>query len=178
MAASFPTSIKSFTAKIAGDTVQPAHVNDLQDEVVAVETQLMTWTAYTPVWTNSGTANTLGNGTLTGTYRKVGTQVFFQVELVWGSTTVSGSAQWNISLPVSANATFAVAVQGTAYDTSAATYYPVSGENGTQSTLVILYHQLAAAVLQPLNYNVVGSGGPFTWETGDVLRLRGWFIQN
>lgn len=39
MAASYPTSIKSFTTKTNNvDDVDAAHINDLQDEVVALET--------------------------------------------------------------------------------------------------------------------------------------------
>lgn len=41
MSASFPTSVKSFTSRVAGDTIQPAHVNDLQDEVTAIETNIL-----------------------------------------------------------------------------------------------------------------------------------------
>ena len=45
-AASYPTAIKSFTTRVAGDTIQPGHVNDLQDEVTAVETDLLkAWTS-------------------------------------------------------------------------------------------------------------------------------------
>lgn len=40
MSASYPTSTKSFSTKVDGNTVSAAHVNDLQDEVVAVETGL------------------------------------------------------------------------------------------------------------------------------------------
>lgn len=40
-AASFPTAIKSFTTKNSGDKVQAAHVNDLQDEVTALEQDLI-----------------------------------------------------------------------------------------------------------------------------------------
>ena len=44
MAASYPTSVKSFTAKVdgaEGDMIYAADVNDLQDEVAAIETQLI-----------------------------------------------------------------------------------------------------------------------------------------
>lgn len=41
MAASFPSSVKSFTTKLAGDTIQASYVNDLQDEVTALETALV-----------------------------------------------------------------------------------------------------------------------------------------
>ena len=42
MAATFPGGVKVFTTKQAGDQIASAHINDLQDEVVAVETQLIT----------------------------------------------------------------------------------------------------------------------------------------
>lgn len=45
MAASYPSAVKSFTSKSAGDTIQPAHVNDLQDEVAAIEGGLLGGTA-------------------------------------------------------------------------------------------------------------------------------------
>ncbi len=37
----YPTGISAFTNKNAGDVIQPAHVNDLQTEVAAVETALL-----------------------------------------------------------------------------------------------------------------------------------------
>jgi hypothetical protein len=40
--ASFPGSVKSFTTRNAGDVIQPAHINDLQDEVNAVQATLLT----------------------------------------------------------------------------------------------------------------------------------------
>ena len=68
MPASYPTSAKSFTTKNdgAGNTIQAAHVNDLQLEVTAIETDLI---AGLPVG-RGGTGNTsltanrvlLGNG--------------------------------------------------------------------------------------------------------------------
>lgn len=47
--ASFPTSAKSFTTRNAGDIIQPAHVNDLQDEVNAIEATLLTNGGFTPL---------------------------------------------------------------------------------------------------------------------------------
>jgi hypothetical protein len=40
--ASYPTAVKSFTTKNTGNTVQAAHVNDLQEEVAAIETDILT----------------------------------------------------------------------------------------------------------------------------------------
>jgi hypothetical protein len=42
MAASYPTSVKSFTTKSNGGTIDAAHVNDVQDEVAAMQTDLLT----------------------------------------------------------------------------------------------------------------------------------------
>ena len=43
--ASYPNAVKSFTNKNAGDTIQPAHINDLQDEIAALEDGLLNGTA-------------------------------------------------------------------------------------------------------------------------------------
>lgn len=41
MPASYPTSAKSFTSKSNGQTVDASHVNDLQLEVTAIETDIL-----------------------------------------------------------------------------------------------------------------------------------------
>lgn len=43
--ATYPGAVKSFTTKNAGDTIQPSHVNDLQDEVNAIEDGILNGTA-------------------------------------------------------------------------------------------------------------------------------------
>lgn len=66
--ASYPTAPKSFTVKSAGDTIQPAHVNDLQDEVAAIEGGLLNGTA--PLNSSNSTVVNLsvsGNCTVAGT---------------------------------------------------------------------------------------------------------------
>lgn len=67
MPASYPAAAKSFTTKNNGQSIQADHVNDLQAEVTAVETDLI---AGLPA-TRGGTGNTsltdngvlIGNGT-------------------------------------------------------------------------------------------------------------------
>ena len=43
--AQFPSAVKTFTTKNAGDVIQPSHIGDLQDEVTAIEDGLLNGTA-------------------------------------------------------------------------------------------------------------------------------------
>jgi hypothetical protein len=43
--ASYPSAVKTFTSKSAGDTIQATHITDLQDEVTALEDGLLNGTA-------------------------------------------------------------------------------------------------------------------------------------
>lgn len=94
MPASYPGSVKSFTTKVDGvDDVQAAHVNDLQLEVEAVETDLLKApTDY------SGTATIVGWSSFTikeFRYWKIGKLVFV-IFLIDGT---SNNAVTTVSLP-------------------------------------------------------------------------------
>ena len=60
------------------------------------------WTSYTPVWTAAGTACALGNGTITGAFRRRGDVVDWRVILTPGSTTTFGTGTYSITLPIEA----------------------------------------------------------------------------
>ncbi len=61
------------------------------------------WQEYTPVWTSSLSPQpVLGNGTITGTYARVGDIIRATVLLTAGSTTTFGTSGWLFSLPVAA----------------------------------------------------------------------------
>ena len=62
--ASYPTSVKSFTTKNTADTIQAAHVNDVQSEVTALETDLIAGLPVTRGGT--GVATLAANGVLLG----------------------------------------------------------------------------------------------------------------
>ena len=47
MAASYPGTIKTFSTKQPGEAIASAHINDLQNEVVAIETELKKTTGST-----------------------------------------------------------------------------------------------------------------------------------
>lgn len=63
MAASYPNSVKTFATRSAGQTIDPSHVNDLQDEVSAIEDGLLNGTA--PVTSSNLTVTGALNSTVT-----------------------------------------------------------------------------------------------------------------
>lgn len=87
MSASYPTSAKGFTTKNTGDFVQPADVNDVQDEITAIEQTLITGpitlggvTAGALTVTGGSTLTTLslsGASTLAGVVTLTGGQIIF-----------------------------------------------------------------------------------------------------
>lgn len=52
--ASYPTAVKSFTSKSNGDTIQATHINDIQDEITAIEQGLLNGLSHVLTLTNTG----------------------------------------------------------------------------------------------------------------------------
>ena len=114
-AASYPTSVKIFTTRVAGDTIQPGHINDLQDEVTAIETNLLeTWTTV-----SHSAGNFTGSGTLVWTvasgdqthfkYSRIGKRVL--VNFGFDTTTVSGTGN-TLQIPIPGSLTAASPADG------------------------------------------------------------------
>lgn len=72
--------------------------------------RLGAWTAYTPTWTATGTPPTLGNGTISGRYRRSGRLIVFEAELVIGSTSSGGTGSYTLVAPVAAAAGIGVPI--------------------------------------------------------------------
>lgn len=92
MAASYPGSVKTFSTKAPGEAIASSHINDLQNEVVAIETQLGvnagTWQSWTPTVTWNGVEPTTTT-VVSARYCNVGKLVMFNIhlEIVRGSGT-------------------------------------------------------------------------------------------
>ncbi len=105
MPASYPTSAKVFTTKNTNDTIQAAHINDLQAEVTAIETDLLAvWPAgvsaasggafsWTPVLTfaTPGDLNVVYS-TQVGRGKKVGSSVYLTATIITSTFTHTTSA--------------------------------------------------------------------------------------
>ena len=120
------------------------------------------WASYTPTWGNTGTANSLGNGTITARYRYSGVHtVEVMISLVWGSTTTSGSGTWTFTLPVTSGGYHAVGA-ALAYDSSATSNYAANGKYVDTTHI--------APVAGSAN-NGFTSTAPFTWATSDECAI-------
>lgn len=130
------------------------------------------WAAYTPTWTSTGTAPSIGNGTLSGRHQQIGKTVTFAFNMTAGSTTTFGTGSYRFSLPVTSatgiytSGTFALG--GWAYGEDAAiTGYMFFPRWISTTTFELVYHSTTVAGAAG---NVVGSTTPFTWGSADFIR--------
>lgn len=63
--ASYPAAVKTFGTKNAGDTIQPAHINDVQDEITAIEDGLLNGSAPVNSSRITAPASQITNSTVT-----------------------------------------------------------------------------------------------------------------
>ncbi|MGE0445579.1 MAG: hypothetical protein AB7P99_10145 [Vicinamibacterales bacterium] len=167
--ADFPGSIFAPTTKNPGDTIQPSHINALQDEVVAIETGYRQATA--PLNSSGSTVTSLsvvGGSTLAGTLTVGGATVLSSGLTVAEAATFNGSVTFNgpIALPspprvkVSNAATTTIGASGTwvgmSWDTEV---YDSTGlhSTATNSSRVLL----TSSGLWAFGANIAAAGNVF-----------------
>ncbi|HVV37578.1 MAG TPA: hypothetical protein VHC63_13295 [Acidimicrobiales bacterium] len=123
------------------------------------------WTAYTPTWSTSGTAPSLGNGTLSGAYKKLGKTLYVRVRWVAGSTTTFGTGSYFFDLPPG------VTTVGSVQALSAKGYDASTGNNYVLSAFVIASGTHIEAISN--GASSVGATSPVTWATSDELIFTG-----
>ena len=147
------------------------HLQGMADELDALLTDIKAdyegaWGSYTPVWSGTGASGpSLGNGTITGHYKRVGNTVFVRVVLTLGSTSSAGTGTvYRISLPVAAKVgslldVFCVGTSGAPYSgNSRIVSASTTGDN------------MRMAVTDNAS---VGNTVPFAWANGHQLLLHG-----
>ena len=120
MAATFPGGVKVFTTKQAGDQIASAHINDLQDEVVAVETEL-----------RKTTGSVVSHGSLAGLNNNDHPQY-----LLSASTNYPRADGW---IPVSGTWTYKTATTITVPSGATSIYKVGMGIRLTQTTVKYFY---------------------------------------
>jgi hypothetical protein len=102
MAASYPSSVKTFTTKVNGvDDVDASHINDLQLEVTAIETDLLSgWQSFTSTMSGAaGSAGSYAEDLNYAIYCKIGKVCFVQIR-----KRITNKGSWSgdvlISMPI------------------------------------------------------------------------------
>lgn len=136
-----------------GDVVDAADLNTIAGA----------WDSFTVTLTNIS----IGNGTATGFYKKIGRTVVYRVLVTFGSTTsVSGSM--TVALPVTGTS-----VQGVhnlfMVDDSTGDVYPGVVSVSTTTAVLRAINTSSTYATQSNTSSTV----PFTWATSDVIRLSG-----
>jgi hypothetical protein len=121
--------------------------------------------SYTPALTSGGTAPSLGNGTITGTYARTGATTTITGELTLGTTTSLGTGGLSISLPMTKQ-TADVFVGGTVYMNRGGTIY--------MGFLQIAGSASAASLLRDTTGSVTFNS-PATFASGDIIRWSATF---
>lgn len=125
------------------------------------------WSAltYVPVWGSSGTAPTLGNGTLVGNYTYDGSFIDFDVTLTLGSTSAVGTGNYTLTVPVAPIAA-RHSFNGWLLDASTGNRYAIIGEvNGAVTTINLTNGGFPIGLLT--------AAAPVVPAVGDVYRLAG-----
>ena len=127
------------------------------------------WTDYTPVWEAVTTNPSLGNGTLSGRWMRVGRTVHFNLELVTGTLTTFGSGSWRFSVPVAKAADGIITAVPCRISRGGA--YIAMGELAPSDTFVRFIAVSGTTGAAP----TVSSTAPTAWSNNDRLRLSGTY---
>lgn len=154
----------------AGETVTAALLNThLRDNLKALGDPMA---AYTPSWTSTGTAPTIGNGTIDGLFAEAGKFVTWSVSIVGGSTTGWGTGTYSITLPRVARTRFIV-FSGVIWDASAPASYPLFGEVNVSTRGAVVLRTLPTTAGN--QFRDVTATVPITLATSDALVLSGTY---
>jgi hypothetical protein len=126
---------------------------------------------WTPAWTNA----TVGDGTSTGRYTKIGRMVYVEVDFLLGSTSTIGSNAEINNLPFVVN---------TAFQSFGGGSFTDAGTNTHQASCIVINN---TSRLIPTRFSISGAIAiqglisatqPFTWAVNDRIRLSAVYAVN
>lgn len=126
------------------------------------------WTSYTPVWTGAGGNPTLGNGSLTGKYSRVGTTVHFKIRLIIGSTTTLATGLWMFTMPFTKEFANREALGPCLMEDVGAADWTGTANNLDGTTLFVAVSGAAGLVY-------LTNTTPFAWGTDDFVSIQGTY---
>jgi hypothetical protein len=147
--ASYPTAVFAPSVRSAGQTIQPGHINDLQDEVAALTTALLkSETTFSPTLGGTGGQSGQVYASQVGLYTKIGNRVDFDVRI---TMTTVGTLTGNVvigNLPYTAVGTSGY-IAGTSecyWEGMGTAFYSLSGYISAGTNYIVLAGITAAAV--------------------------------
>lgn len=138
------------------------------EDYLALTTSPDAWTAFTTTW-----SGTLGNGVIAAAYVRLGKTVLYRISVQWGSTTSHGAGPQTFTLPVKAYADWdqhAWVGRGGAKDADGG---PLTTFGDAQ--LLATDGQTIVVSTGNASNSVWSASAPFTWATGDIGRIRGFY---
>ncbi len=157
------TSALAYSLKIDDIQVSPSNY--------VYGTPITDFQNYTPTWESSGTQPAIGNGTIVGKWRRVGDEIEQLIDIVMGGTTTYGTGNY-IFRPVS----------GFTFDTNKLTlgnpgssigkFYASNGSAANAFGVVNPTTSTSVALNLSGTNSLVGQLVPFTWASGNVLRIK------
>lgn len=154
---------------VASEIVDETMLNEeIRDALTELQDE---WVAYTPTWTASTTNPTIGNGTLTGRYHRVGKTIDVAILLTWGSTTTVGSGNYAFALPVAARSSSGSMLQVFGFISGATPNYWLgcTSQNLGSTTGNLVYPSTGTIG----DWNTLTHSAPGGFASGDTLRISG-----
>lgn len=136
------------------------------DDVAETTANLGSWSTYSPTWSATGTAPSLGNGTLSGRYIDSGKVRFLHITLTPGSTTTFGTGNYRFTYP-SGTVSVRSLLNAFSYDSSAGQY-----RSGLAMTNYVDTTHIAVVKADGTGTEW-GQTSPITWAQSDQLVITG-----
>lgn len=129
------------------------------------------WTTYNPSW-----SGTIGNGTATAAWMRVGRTVHYRIKILWGSTTTHAAATQFVALPFVCHADYPdYSVMGQSTCLDAAVNVWIGGAYLNASSTSQLAIGAGVAVTGAATAGTVTNLVPMTWGTSDKLNIIGTY---
>lgn len=150
-----------------------AVVNESSQVGIVADSTTWDWVAFTPTW--SGTSGVaIGDGTLLGYWRRVGSNVEVQIKLTAGASTNFGSGVWRFTYPfgISFNTTVGI-TGGSTSVIGKASYYNGSSifDGALYLTTSQMFPRAFSAAGSFTSHTDITSTVPFTWASGNILNI-------
>lgn len=136
----------------------------LDNTLGSVSPALGAWTSFTTTW-----SGTLGNGTNSCSYMRVGRTVFYRIRIIWGSTTSHAAATQTFTLPVAPSGAYTQAHAigiASALESGVGQLHGMATMTSTASTIDV---QVGGGSSKWSNTN------PMTWGTNDIASIIGTY---